>query len=490
MRKTLCLWLCALLLISTGCARRMPSSGAGEIPVRYELRVLKETSIETSVLRGFGDGIVSMDDANTSCGIFADADGHLIRTAWSYIAVGGFEDGRARVMRESDIAWVYIDTMMRELGPVVYEPHNVVYDFSETTGEVAASGDYLFGIKAPIEEGGEYITEPIFEWATSPIDEYTYAILAEGDHRNVMISPQGEVLATLPDNVRHAYESDGMFVCQVDDNTYILTDLNGEVVGEAEFSAIGNESNGLRVVMQGNRVGLLDADGNVVVTPTLEADFSYDYTPFIWQDRVACIKDGRLMMLAVEGYAANGARVPLGLHSTVSPANLTDKQAEELMRVLLPKQLQIEFLFSSEGMSDYSQPCPIYEWYYYANDPRFSCVQDIKDYILSTVTESRAQKYFGTYLESAPDAPESTNEYIDYDGRLYRNEHSGGKGFSTTYLIDTTRIVGRTEDSVDLEMNTLYVDEPDDTLYIPTLVKTADGWRVNNDISKNRYPEP
>lgn len=474
MRKLLCLWLCAALMIPAGCGRVQT--------VTYALRA-EPTAIEAYAIHGFGDGIVTVWTAAGDA--LTDADGHLIDTAGQFATISGFENGRAMAQRENDLQWIYINTQIQEIEEInEYRetPSKFIYDASETTGEKSANGDYLFGIKS---SDGEYITEPMFEWIASVENEYNFARLAEGERRNVMISPRGEVLVTLPDgDLRAAYRSGEQFICRRGDDAYILTDLQGRTLNDTSFSAIGNISEGLRVVMVEDKLGLLDERGKTVLAPSLTIDPPYDYTPHIWQDRIACIKDGRLMMVAIEAYSADGTRLPMGLHDDVSPADLTDDQAQDILDVLVPKQIEIEMLFSGEGAVDYTQPCPINKDYYLSTDTRFSCVQDIKDYISATVTVKVAQVYFDTHLDSAHDAPLGMNEYIDYDSRLYRNTASGGVGFATAYLVDTARIVRRTDDAVEIEMDTLIFGESNSLVYTPTLVKTADGWRIDNDIDK------
>ncbi len=480
MRKILCVLLCVALLIPAGCGHVRPSS--------YALRAAEPSAIEADGLYGFGDGIVTLSGGDDM--LLADADGKLIANGafYGYSYFSPFENGRAKAQREGDSQWVYIDTLLREVGSAEAPAENTTqrYDSSETTGELGESGDYLFGIKG---SDGEYITEPIFAWISDTADDYNYATLAAGEHRNVMISPRGEVLATLPDNVKHAYQSGDRFICKRDDDAYIFTDLQGKVLNDTGFSAISNISEGLRAVMVEDKLGLMDERGRVVLEPMLEIDEPLDYKPWIWQDRIACIKDGKLTMVTIEAYAANGTRLPRSLHGNVSPADLTDEQAQELMRVLMPKQIEIELLFSGEGGVDYMQPCPINGDYYLSTDTRFSCVQDIKDYISGTVTDKVAQVYFDTHLDSAINTPEGLNEYIDYEGKLYRNTASGGKGFATDYLVDTARIVRRTKDTVEIEMDTLLFGEPDSWVYAPTLVKTDDGWRVDNDMYKGYESE-
>jgi len=179
-------------------------------------------------------------------------------------------------------------------------------------------------------------------------------------------------------------------------------------------------------------------------------------------------------------------------YSHIDAAALTDKQAQEIMEVIVPKQLEIMNIFGewNDDTLDYTEVCPWDENYVLFTDERFACVQDIKEYVLSVMTEETADKeYFDKYLDREYDPTNDiVNKYIDYNGKLYRSLHSGGKGYLRTLLPETSRIVERTENSVKIEMNTLYSMNTDDGwLYTPTLIKTKDGWRVHTTVYEGYY---
>lgn len=182
------------------------------------------------------------------------------------------------------------------------------------------------------------------------------------------------------------------------------------------------------------------------------------------------------------------------LYNHVTAADMTDEQAQAIMAVIVPRQFEIFNIFESSGLdiADDSQVCPWDENYVLVTDEQFKCVQDIRNFVLKTMTEESAKElYFDIYLDN-PYEPDNynVNKYIDYEGNLYCSLHTGGKGFLYTMLPETSRIVARTENSVTIEMNTIYsVDTNDGWLYTPTLVKTKDGWRVDNSLTseEGRY---
>lgn len=180
-------------------------------------------------------------------------------------------------------------------------------------------------------------------------------------------------------------------------------------------------------------------------------------------------------------------------HGDVNAAELTDSQAQEIMAVIVPRQLEIFTLFNGAVDTDDTQTGPFDESYVLVTDERFSSVQEIKEYVLKTMTEKAAKDYyFDRYLSGVYSADRDRgNQFIDYKGKLYFGEFAGS-GFAYEMCSETTRIVERTENTVKVEMNTKNgAGEDDGWLYTPTLVKTKDGWRVNCAIESNegRYPE-
>lgn len=171
-------------------------------------------------------------------------------------------------------------------------------------------------------------------------------------------------------------------------------------------------------------------------------------------------------------------------HGNVSPANLTDKQAQEIMAVIVPKQFEIFTIFNGDVDTDDTKVCPLDREYLLVTDERFSSVQEIKDYVLETMTESAAKEYYFDHYLSDTYNPgrDRGNQFIDYEGKLYFGEFASS-GFLYDMLPETTRIVERTENSVKVEMNTVFGEnENDGWLYSPTIVKTKDGWRVDDSI--------
>lgn len=180
------------------------------------------------------------------------------------------------------------------------------------------------------------------------------------------------------------------------------------------------------------------------------------------------------------------------LYIDIAPADLTDEQARVMMEGFIEKQFELFFLFTdyNDKALDYTQVCPFDEKYVLLKDERFTSVQDVRDYVLEVMTESAAKRtYFDAYLDGPYDKSKGdANRYIDYEGKIYCSTHAGGKGYNYKLLPETSRIVERTENSVKIEMKTLYGFEDDDIwVYTPTLVKTKDGWRIDSNWEDGYY---
>lgn len=176
----------------------------------------------------------------------------------------------------------------------------------------------------------------------------------------------------------------------------------------------------------------------------------------------------------------DGDSVDFGLYKDVEPDQLTEEQAQELATMLVNRQIDIHFLTELDwNKVDKSVTCRVDENYVLCTDRRFTCVQDIRDYVSEGLTAEAAKVWFDRHLDGEYDPPNSVNRYIEFDGKLWTSTYSEGAGWSMTYLTDTARIISRTQNSVTVEMDTLYFGDENNWKYTPTLLKTDEGWRMN-----------
>ena len=134
------------------------------------------------------------------------------------------------------------------------------------TTEIHSENELFF-----VEQEGKKLTEPIFSWIESVIDDLNFAQLAEGEHKNVMIDPKGNILATLPDDCIGATKEGDNLVLRFEKG-YQLADLKGKVLNQTYFTSIGGFNNGLAAFTLDGKVGLIAKDGNVKIEPTLTMD--------------------------------------------------------------------------------------------------------------------------------------------------------------------------------------------------------------------------
>ena len=283
----------AMLVCVTACGAKPDDTENGTTTTQNNKTVSIQPHLETAYapyeLYYFDCGIVTV--ATSDGFVMLDTEGKQIGED-SYNVLYSFgEDGRARARLERDSDWVWIDTTGAVVGeaeaPSVYST-TVIYDVSETAG-----GELLFGVKDAAT--GDYITQPIFEWISGLHSPMNYATLAEGEHRKVMISPRGEVLVTLPDEAKDAYAMDTHIVCRYQDGSYRLLDVQGNVLNSTAFSSISSFSDGLAVVTVDNKMGLISADGTVVVEPSIEVDDPVNNPcPLICNEYIVCLKQEKL----------------------------------------------------------------------------------------------------------------------------------------------------------------------------------------------------
>lgn len=256
------------------------------------------TDIAVEGIYSFTQGIIV---ATTADGfILADIDGNRIGKEIYNIIYAFDEDGHA-LAQTLEGAFVYLDKTGSAIGegkPLSDTGDTERYDSSETNGQTSETGDYLFGIKD--KHTGNYLTEPIFEWISATGDELNYAILAKGEHRQVMISPRGEVKVYLPDDCDHAYLLQDRIVCRYKDQTYRLANTQGVLLNQTAFTSISPFFSDVAVVTEGTQMGLISKDGTLLTEPQFEIDKPMDNnTPHIWEDRIACIQNGKLTIFKV-----------------------------------------------------------------------------------------------------------------------------------------------------------------------------------------------
>lgn len=256
------------------------------------------TDIDARGIYSFTQGIIVVETADGF--ILADADGNRIGNETYNILYAFDEEGRALAQTKEN-EFVYLDKSGTVIGkgePISDNSDTEKYDASETNGQISETGESLFGVKD--RETGNYLTEPIFEWISATSDELNYAVLAKGDHRQVMISPRGEIKVYLPDDCDHAYLLGDRIVCRYKDQTYRLANMQGTLLNDTAFTSISPFSADMAVVTDGAKMGLIDKDGTLLTELQIGVDMPMDHNaPHIWENRIACIQNGKLTIYKV-----------------------------------------------------------------------------------------------------------------------------------------------------------------------------------------------
>lgn len=287
------LWCCVMLLaLLIGCI------GCSKSPV--SLRYHVQTDMRVDGIYGFSEErIIAVDHDDF---MILDIDGNRVGDKM-YEFIYPFDTNK-QTLAVFDGTWVFINDAGQIVEPAAKPAenfNNYIYDSSTTTGVKSDQGDYLFGVQSAVDH--QYLTEPIFEWISSLKDDLNFAILAKGEHRWVMISPAGDIKVTLPDNCLNAVALEEHIICAFDDGgdlpIYRLADSNGKILNERAFDSISNFENGLAAITAGDKMGLIDAKGTVVLEPSLSIDPVTDLHPYISGNHIAWVKDGKLIVAEI-----------------------------------------------------------------------------------------------------------------------------------------------------------------------------------------------
>ena len=213
--------------------------------------------------------------------VYIDEQGN--RVPGVYKTAYPFDERGEALVQTTDDKWIRIGTSgvkISDANSPAYTPITEIYD-----------EDHLFGVK----QDGKKLTEPIFEWIESVSSEMNFAKLADGEHKNVMIDLEGNILATLPDDCTSAKQQGDNLVLKTPKG-YQLANLKGTVLNQTYFSGIGNFENGVAPFTLNGKVGLLDKDGRIKIEPTLTMD---PITPAYGLGKIVGTVHGKLAVITL-----------------------------------------------------------------------------------------------------------------------------------------------------------------------------------------------
>ena len=265
--------------------------------VTMQYTVKTNLPIEMDYCRPFQNGFAIVSRADNNKLSFIDENGQVLGGMSFSFAYPFESDGRALVQK-TDYTWAYID----KTGKVIAETTK-----SESPGtdmSMFYEENALWGL---LDEEGNRLTEPIYEFVHSFINGYACVLLSEGEHKNVLIDRTGKVLLTLPDDCSFAAVSkDNTYIActftgknDIADTRYQLLDMTGVPLHEQRFKAISNFEDGLAPVMVDGMTGLMDEKGNIIIEPSLPMDDNYQVDLEVSDGKIVCCLDGMAAIITV-----------------------------------------------------------------------------------------------------------------------------------------------------------------------------------------------
>ena len=423
---------------------------------KYALRLMLECDYAVQAIYGVGDGWVNVYGTykgeegffyvNEAGQVFNDT---VYKTAYS------FSGGWANVQK-ADNAWyiLYADGTeepSQSGRPTVFYTREMTMVDGEERWYIASK----YGEKC----------DPIFSWIESADLDYNYAILAEGEHKNVLIDSCGQVLVTLPDDCKGATVGDSAMVGRFDGNNCVLyrpLHYTGQVLGEHSFRVLTQQSLFLSAGCLEGRLVLIDDLGEIVLATSV----AFRNTPeagclALDDDLVAMLnEDDKLVLYRVE---------------------LKEESLRRVALALLRKGAEIGGLYRSEGDVDMDKVL------------KEGTVVDLNgtSYVLESDAYMSTASLFGEELNSMQDLRQAIqsvytgdaveyyynhSKFVEYEGVLY--DTSGGAGYLPISMPGSLQIVDITENEVTFNFSECYNSFADVSTDAYAMIKTADGWRL------------
>lgn len=425
----------------------------------YSLRLVHESDLKIQGVYGISEGLALVyGEYKGQQGFFyVDESGKVLNDAVYYYA-GSFNHG-----------WTY----MMDAQGVWY----VLYKDGRTEKTTDPSTSKQFERKMTEIDGEErfYIidnltgkeSDAIFSWIESADGEYNYATLVNAEHPNVLIDSYGETLITLPDDCRGATVGDSALVGKFNDKNggvfYRPLDYTGKIVGKHTFQALTHQSLWLSAACMDGNLVLVDDKGEIVLKTDIAFDDNADDTCLAFEeDRLVMLnKDGKMAMYCVELKEESLRRVALNLLNKASEIGGFYRSENGDLEVKLSKGTVIEM----DGRS-----VTLEEDYYRFSDTMFgetiNTMAALKKGVESAFTAQAAYDHFYSRMR-----------YVEKDGALY--SCGGGRGYLPVSIPGSLTLLSVTEDKVTFSFAEQYNYFNDVEVDTYTMVKSADGWRLD-----------
>jgi hypothetical protein len=273
--KLISLFLALILLCPLiGCTPKTPNN--------LKIIYTSDYTIDPYTFTPFSQGFTCVYKNGHKGFVYVDQQGNCLPNVYQ-IAYPFEENGTATVYTKEN-QWAIINTKGEEI-KTIQAPSD------PDVTEIYKEND-LFGVK----EKSEKLTQPIFEWISAVSFDLNFAVLSEGEHKNVMIDRRGNIQVTLPDDCTSAKQNGDLLVCGYK-NGYQLTDLTGKSLTPTYFDGIGNFDKRFAPIILDGKLGMINQTGAIVLTPELSMD---PITPAYGEDKIVGTIDGKLTILSVE----------------------------------------------------------------------------------------------------------------------------------------------------------------------------------------------
>ena len=445
----------------------------------YSVRTLDAPDVYVNQIFGLSDGWVNIyGEYKEQTGYFYVNEKGEILNDTVYEFGYPFNNGFAYVTMDSK-TWYIIDENGAVFDELYQNPNERKDGFSYH--QTTVNGEERWYIMY----NGKAISDPIYEWISGlSFRDDGYAVLAEGEHRKVMINyySKVEVTAVLPDDCTFAHRGEnsiiGYFEGDDGETCFGLLSNNGAAMSDYRYDALTHISNWLAVGVQDNRLMLLDEQGAPMMTFDVPlAEVKSDLTAVAFDnDLIAAIgADNELVLLRVEF-----EEMPLR------------RRALEMVE----KTQEIFFFYLSGDTDydvDYSNPTQGLDWLHegsvanYLGKPikltgdykrfegevmglKVDSLDSLRRALETVLTPEAVEKH---YLNPGDTYP----EFVEYQGKLFRIAADGA--YLPVVDRGSVKIVSADDTIVTFTIDVYYHYKGDGDTYRFEMVRTEDGWRMN-----------
>ncbi|MBR3844422.1 MAG: WG repeat-containing protein [Clostridia bacterium] len=177
--------------------------------------------------------------------------------------------------------------IMNKTGEILQEnatPPQPTAPLSPKENLISAGEDMYFYPKGDLyglmDAKGNEMTDAIYSSVGNFWGEHAWVVPKETPDTAVVINKKGEVIGTFPNQTSARVIGEKTVVIQTGTSGNYrqwLYSITGELLNQESFSSIGYFYNGLALIDQNKKIGLIDETGKIVVTPSLTYDTVVDH---------------------------------------------------------------------------------------------------------------------------------------------------------------------------------------------------------------------